>query len=527
MMFLAPTRGESSTQFIVTAEEMKRYDTNTIETIGIPALVLMERAALAAAEAAKEAVRCESPAVLVLAGTGNNGADGLAVARLLAQVGMEVEVVCCGDPERATPQWQTQRQILTHYPVSFCPEPRKPRYDLLVDALFGVGLSRPVEREHAALIRRFNETPGFKLALDIPSGIHSDDGRVMGTAVQADHTICFAFLKRGLCLSPGRIHAGRITVADIGIDQAAFLREPPAMFAYICPAAAMLPPREASANKGGFGKLTLAAGSLGMTGAAILSTRAAMQSGLGMVRVITPEHGRLALHTAVPEAMVETRACKTVPDEQSAAALKAALDWADALAIGPGLGREPRAHRLLTAFLTESRLPLVLDADALNLLSEDPLLMEEAARQGREGRALVLTPHMGELARLLGQPIEAVLEDKAGSVRLLAQRLFAVVVGKDDRTLIAHPNRSSPLCINLNGNDGMATAGSGDVLTGLLAGLLTQGMDPFAAACAAVRIHGEAGDLAAASLGPHAVTAGEIASHLHRVFTAPVSQSSK
>lgn len=488
-------------KYLVTAGEMRRADNYTMEEIGIPGAVLMERAALAACRAVSEYCS-EYPHLnrraLIMAGTGNNGGDGLALARLLAEAGFRTDVWVVGEETRASGQWRQQRKILQQYPVDFCSKPQKTEYTILVDALFGVGLSRELSGVFEDAVERFNGLSGWKLALDMPSGVDSDTGRIMGkSSVRADRTVTFGWCKRGLALYPGCLAAGKLTVESIGIPEAAFGGEMPGMFALEESPEELLPPRCPWGNKGTFGKVLLAAGSVNMAGAAALAAKAAYRAGAGMIRVITPAENREILQISVPEALVGT-------EEEFAAG----LDWADVIAIGPGLGKGERAKSLLLEAVTASRLPLLIDGDGLNLLAQNPDIRRSLAKQGAAGRCIVLTPHVGELARLLGESIPQVQEDIVRRGGELAMELQAVVAAKDARTFIC--GAGEPVCVNLCGNSGLATAGSGDVLAGIVAGLMAQGMTGYRAACVGAYLHGCAGDRAAMRLGEHACMAGDL-----------------
>ena len=461
-------------KYLVSAAEMRRYDNNTIDKIGIPAMVLMERAALAAVERIK--MHCEGRKgkkhVLILAGMGNNGGDGLAVARLLAENRMNecsVEVWCVGNQEKASAQWKSQRAILEHYPVKFVEEPVLEYYDVIVDALFGVGLSREVAGEYAHAIKIYNALEGWKLALDLPSGIDSDTGRVWGVAVRADETVTFGFVKRGLVLYPGCEYTGLLHCADIGITKASFFGEEPEMFAYDEEVRELLPKRNPAGNKGTFGKVLLVAGSLNMAGASILAARGAYRAGAGMVKVITHQENRTILQQAVPEALLGT-----YED------LAESISWADVLVIGPGLGMSEESYGALKILLSEPGKPLVVDADGLNLLAKYPELKALLAEAGKNGRDIILTPHVGELARLAGCTVSECKENLWVIADKVAEELHAVVAAKDARTFICA--KDAPICLNVSGNSGMATAGSGDVLAGIIGALAAQGMSAYRAA---------------------------------------------
>ncbi len=533
-------------KYVVTAAQMKRYDANTIEKIGIPGMVLMERAALAVlseAEAYAEKKDAKKSA-LVLAGMGNNGGDGLALARLLSEKGWRVRVWCVGAREKASEQWKQQFAILQNYPVETGSKPENEEYTVLIDALFGVGLSRELTGCFAEAVETFNRFRGYKIALDIPSGIHSDTGRVMGTAVKADLTAAFGFLKRGHFLYPGALYCGRVKDFSVGISEKSFFGEVPtavkadltAAFGFlkrghflypgalycgrvkdfsvgiseksffgevpemVCcdePVKKLLPERDRAGNKSTFGKVLLAAGSVNMAGAAVLAAKAAYRTGAGMVKVITPEGNRIIVQSSVPEALFGTEK-----------ELVRSLVWADVIAAGPGLSTGESALACLKTVIYESSLPLVADADALNLLAGDEVLAEAIAAQGAEGRAVILTPHVGELSRLLSRSIAELKENLPAAAQELAEKYHAVAVVKDASSIVCDGKR---FCIHPGGNSGMATAGSGDVLTGIIAALLGQGMEPFAAASAGVCLHQAAGRKAAERFGEHGMTAGDIA----------------
>lgn len=490
-------------KYLVSASEMKQYDKNTIEKIGIPACVLMERAALAAAEAVEE--RCAGIQgrrdVLVMAGTGNNGGDGLAMARLLSEKGYNVEVWCVGERQKATEQWKQQMEILKKYPVILTQEPARQEYTVMVDALFGVGLGREIQGCYREAVETFQRRNGWKLALDLPSGVDSDTGRIWGCGVRADMTVTFGFCKRGLALYPGCEFAGEVRTADIGISERSFFGAEPVMYAFDESVAELMPGRKKDGNKGSFGKILLVAGSENMAGAAVLAARAAYRSGAGMVKIVTPEINRIILQCTVPEALL------SVPEN-----LAEDMEWADVVAMGPGAGQYGTAFSCLEQVIREGEKPLLLDADGLNLLAAHPKWREILAGQGKDGRKIVLTPHVGELSRLVGKSVAECKQDLPAIGKGLAEELHAVVAAKDARTFIC--GEKGGICVNLSGNSGMATAGSGDVLAGVIASFLAQGMDAFRAAAVGAYVHGRAGDAAAAIKGQYACMAGDIAEHI-------------
>lgn len=487
-------------RYLVSAEEMRKLDQYTMEQIGIPAVVLMERAALCIKEKILTFIKRNpylKKSVFIVAGSGNNGGDGLALARLLSEEGWEVDVLLAGNPEHASKEWVMQEKILKNYSVNFCSELPEKEYSVLVDALFGVGLSRNVEGKHAELLSKMNQMTGRKIAIDIPSGVDATTGKVLGIAFCADETITFAFGKRGLYFYPGCVFAGEVTVVDIGIPYKITNEIHPGMYALDEEPEELLPKRLPFGNKGTFGKVLLVAGSYGMAGAAVLAAKAAYRIGAGMVKVITAAENREIIQTALPEALFGT-----------GGELEESLVWANIIAIGPGMGKSKEAKKLLEIVIDKSALPLVVDADALNILAENDEMAGVLKEQCANKRRVVLTPHPGELARLLHCDIQEVKENHLRCAEALASEYKSVVVAKDARTVIC--NQRGDLCLNLTGNSGMATAGSGDVLTGMIAGLIAQGMEVDKAACIGTYIHGCRGDYVSEAKGQHACIAGDL-----------------
>lgn len=487
-------------KYLVTSEEMKQYDNNTIEKIGIPGMVLMERAALSVFAFIEQRycrTKSESIKILVVAGMGNNGGDGLALARLFSERGYPVTVWCVGDESKATAQWKLQRKILENYPVQIEAKAPTGEYTMYVDALFGVGLSREVQGVYGEAIQFINQKQGDKIALDIPSGLDAGTGEVLGCAVKADCTITFGFCKRGLVFYPGCEYAGEVITADVGITKQSFFGAEPSMYYYDENVEDLLPIRTQNGNKGTFGKVLVVAGSVNMAGAAVLAAQGAYRAGAGMVKVITPAENREILQSTVPEALLGT------PDD-----LEDSLKWADVAVIGPGIGQGEVAAECMKA-VVDCSLPLVIDADGLNLIAKMPML-QESIKTRKE--PVIFTPHVGELARLTGENINRLKTNLSHYGVKAAEALDVILVAKDARTFICGIGR--PVCVNLRGNSGMATAGSGDVLAGIIGGLLAQGMEPFDAAAVGVYAHACAGDKAAKHLGEHSVMAGDIAAYM-------------
>lgn len=521
-------------EYLVTAGEMKCYDNNTISHFGISALVLMERAALAATE---EIMKRTAPGqrVLIAAGCGNNGGDGIAVGRMLMLNGYKTCVCLVGDRRKCSRETERQLQIIENYGCPVQSKIDEEEYDIVVDALFGIGLSRKLEDCFAQAVESINQKHAFVCALDIPSGIHADTGLVMGNAVKADLTVTFAFKKLGHVLYPGCEYAGEVVCRDIGITAESFLGRRPLVYTYQEDACRLLPKRKSSGNKGTFGKVLIIAGSVNMSGACELCAKSAYRIGAGLVRVVTPEANRCIIQQDVPEALLMTYFPRLSEEKFTAGTkpeLLEAFQWADCIALGPGLGKSPEARLLLTWAVTETRKPLVLDADGINLLAESDELkqyLENGRRAGSEiersmdsegkaqaGQQMIMTPHVGEFARLAACSTAQVKQDMLGKVKEMADRYRCVMVCKDARTAAAFCNKEERY-LNINGNDGMATAGMGDVLTGIIAGLLAQGMSVQEAAVFGVYLHAAAGDIAAKEWGRHGLMAQDVVDALRKI----------
>ena len=523
-------------EYLLTGAEMASCDARTSNVIGIPSLVLMERAALSVVDSVdvflrkkfSGAGRGRRPVVLAAAGRGNNGADALAAGRILLDRGWDVRFCRLSGKISPDSSFAVQENILRQYgkdvaefPDSLLSkvlkhqdltgkaltntsfsmgEPAAAVPDLIIDGLFGTGLSRDLSGQAAECVEAINfcrdRFGSYVVAVDIPSGISSDDGSVMGCAVRCDETATFAFYKRGHFLHPGTVYAGVCHLAQIGITWRAFEKMPPMFTLVDAEAADLLPVRDPGGNKGTFGKVLIAAGRRNMCGAALLAARACMAAGAGMVRIFTHEANRLIIQQAIPEALLDTFTDEETP-ARIAAKLRASLDWADIAAAGPAMGTDETAAALLCEILEYvqadgSRRPLrglVLDADALRLLAKDDALCSLLA--GRQPEIpCILTPHMAEFAALAGQSVPECIANRANLVQEQADRLRSTIACKDARTLVAQPSLSAkkegvsgqgsqcgvdPVCrqyLNTTGNSGMAAAGSGDVLTGITAAFL-------------------------------------------------------
>jgi NAD(P)H-hydrate epimerase len=493
---------------------MRSLDRPTIETLGIPDEILMEVAGRAVAECARELLP-DGGEVMVVCGAGNNGGDGLVAARHLHLVGIPVRVALLGEERSlrgaAAANWKRARRV--GVPVDG-PRWRAPARGVLVDAVFGTGLSRPVAKGAAAALRRINAARAAGegrvrvLAVDLPSGLCADSGAVLGVAVRADATLALGLPKLGLCLEPGRSLAGRVRVARIGIADAAPGVAPEAELWTRAAAGARLPARPRDGHKGTFGHALVVAGSEGKSGAAALAALGAGRIGAGLVTIACPAGLNDVLEVKCTEAMTAP-----VPDTSERAlaagaedAIAALAAERDAVGLGPGIGRGAETQKLVRALALRIEGPLALDADALFAFRGDPGPLR------RRRAATVLTPHPGEAARLLGCTAAEVNRDRVGAARRLAAQSGSVVVLKGAATLVATP--SGPTLVNPTGGPELASGGTGDVLLGAVVGLLAQGLDARDAAALAAYVHGLAGERVAASTGPAGLLASELAHEL-------------
>lgn len=493
--------------YLVTQKEMKAYDIYTIEHIGIPAPVLMERAALAVAGEVERILQGRKGKVLCVCGGGNNGGDGLALTRLLLDKRIAVDTVFLGDESRVGKEVQIQLSILRQYGYEPVKEIPHGDYAIVVDAIFGTGLSREVTGIYRQIIETINQMHAYTISVDIPSGLDGDTGKVLGTAIVADETVTLAFAKRGLYLYPGSHYAGKIITADIGITEKSFNGRKPGMYTRKDAPASVWPSRRPDGNKGTFGKVLLIAGSAGMAGAALLAGESAYRTGAGMVKLVVPEAIREIVQEKLPEALLFHYENSTALTTEEEIAFLKACEWADTLAVGPGLSVCESGRRFMELVLRTIK-PLVIDADGLNILAENENLKQLLKKRQEAGGKTVLTPHMGELARLLGKPLAEVTVAETESTCQAAEEFHCIVVGKSARSYVYEPG--GLIYLNTAGNDRMATAGSGDTLLGILTALIAQGMEARAAAEAGVYLHACAGDAASKAANGAGITASDI-----------------
>lgn len=560
--------------YIADAAEAKEIDKISIQEIGIPSLVLMEKASMAVAACVRSYSKTGSlhttmlskdisenkaaflqenhtdlwqERVLAVCGTGNNGGDGVAAARLLWESGYHVSVLVLGQQEKCTREMLTQLSIADHLGIPILWDDfskdtigvramgyggkyqavttEKPlEYSIIIDAIFGIGLSRPVSALYADWIEWINASPASVISVDIPSGIDASTGDVLGKAVKADVTITFGVNKRGLALYPGMQYAGEVVVADIGFPEKAVCQVDPKAYTYAPEnISLLLPRRKPRSNKGSYGRVLIIAGSPQMSGACYFAAEAAYRVGCGLVQVFTAKENAVIVRTKLPEAIVSTWSEGIT--EEEAVQIKAAIRSASAVVIGPGLGQSKEALSLVKLALDllckreqnrEDSKPLIMDADALNLLAG----MEEYFEEDGAGRRrinlppnVILTPHLKEMSRLIQWKLSDIASHMVTAVQSCGEG--CTIVLKDARTLVSDGDK---IYINTTGNHALAKGGSGDVLSGMIGGLSAQGMSPMEAASLAVCLHGMTADAYVQRNGRHTMLASDILAEIPNVM---------
>jgi NAD(P)H-hydrate epimerase len=505
--------------YLVTAQEMRELDRLTIEEYRTPGLVLMERAGAGATEALLQTLpHARRTGVLVLAGKGNNGGDGFVMARLLKKQGIACEVVLTakkeevqGDALRNLQAFIRMRgkvtEVIESVQLALVREKLK-QYGVIVDALLGTGLNAPVGGLLASLIDIVNTSGLPVVAVDIPSGLNADRGEPLGVAVQAELTVTFGFPKVGHIGDPGAPYVGKLAIVDIGIVPEAIAKVRPHLELLTKEEVGMLVrTRHRAAHKGDYGHLLVLAGARGKSGAALLCGGAALRVGTGLVTLGGPSSLNGIFSTALIESM--TVPLPELPDGSfrfAVRTLKPAIAGKNVIAFGPGVGVSTETIAMTRWLLTHSEVPLVLDADALNCLATDVTMLRQAHA------LVVLTPHPGEMARLLGSSNAAVQTQRLAVARDFAKRHGCFLVLKGANTVVAAPDGRA--WVNTTGNPGMASGGMGDVLTGIISGLLAQGYPPEEACSLGVFLHGHVGDLAAEERGEIGIVARDLIERL-------------
>ena len=495
--------------------QMRELDRQAIEEAGIPGIVLMENAG-------RETVRVlndyypdlQEARVIVFAGRGNNGGDGFVIARHLTNRGCEVVVFLMGHLDDLSGDAATNARIATAMAIPILEIESKTQLtaqrdviqnvDIIVDAMFGTGLKRALKDIFSDAVMVINESNAFVVSVDIPSGLLSDTGSIIGQAVMADLTVTYGLPKPGLLIYPGAYHTGQLVVADISIPRT-LVDDMHLSGEILSPVhfPAFFSPRAPDSHKGRYGHLLILAGSPGKTGAAILAARAAARTGTGLVTLAAPSPLNTVYESTLAEIMTFPLPGKSPvfhPDHIEA--VRDALIGKSAVLIGPGIGTSPETEEFLRALMASIDVPVILDADALNIIatSHGPWF--------KPGITRILTPHPGEFSRLTDLEVRAVLDEQLDVITDFAGTNHCIVVLKTARTLIAYPD--GRFWINITGNPGLAKGGSGDILAGMIAGLAARGLEPEQAAIAGVFWHGLTGDLASEQLGMHEMLAGDM-----------------
>lgn len=495
--------------YVLDAAHMRGADEGTIEKLGIGQAVLMERAALAVVDLV---LKYRPDKVLCVCGSGNNGGDAVAVARILTMQGIKTDVYLCAEPEKQKDSVKKQYAILGKIGGRTVTALDFSEYDMIVDGVFGVGLDREITGRYADIINAINvaaENGSTVVAVDIPSGIHTDTGAVMGVAVKAIETVSFAYYKPAHLLYPGAGYCGNITVCDIGICADFFYgKDELNTFTVSSETTVFLPKRKRDGNKGTFGRVLIIAGSQHMYGACFLSALAAFRMGAGLVDVYTHEINRRVLQEKLPESILHTYDETGVDVEM----LCRLMQNASCVVIGPGLSTDKSATVLVDTVMQHCEKTIVADADALNCIAKNKELLE--TQRLFPERELIITPHPGELSRLTGKSVSELKEDFTDNIKTFAKKHRMIVVGKDAGTVVSD---GCQIYFNQTGNDGMATAGSGDVLSGIIGALCASGLDGFEAAWKGVFLHGRAGDVAVNMSNTRSLMASDIADMLKEI----------
>ena len=525
---------------VVTAAEMRQIDQDTIEVIGIPGIVLMETAGRAIVRAIVQHYPT-AQRIGILVGKGNNGGDGLVIARQLAHTGHDVYIFLVSPADSFTAEADINLQIVKRLTASFSlpvapkgglrleeivtdaklgPDFFRERStalnhiascELLVDAILGTGLRGTVRDPITTVIDAINSLSTPILSVDLPSGLDADTGNPLGTCVQADRTVTIGLPKRGVLVHPGAELAGKLEVIDIGFpEQVIEAQNIKVNWTTAARASQWMPPRPPASHKGTYGRVLVVAGSTGMTGAAALTSEAALRAGAGLVTLATPKHLNPILEGLLPEAMTLPLS-ETEAGSLSASATAAILEFAEktksVLAIGPGISQHPDTVALVHQLVRENRehklgLRMVIDADGLNALAQSEEIMSLLNRE------TVLTPHPGEMGRLTNTSVSTLEEDRIRTAQTFASKYGTTLVFKGAPTVTADAEEN--VWINSTGNPGMGTGGMGDILTGVIAGLMAQGLSTERAATLAVYVHGLAGDIVSEKLGMHGLIASDV-----------------
>ena len=499
-------------EYILTAEEMKQCDSYTIEHFHVPSIVLMERAALKCVASMMRA-KFDFTRVLVVCGSGNNGGDGYAIARLLNERGVSVDILSTGIITSMSPETRENYESCISYKIPVKSSIRDDDYTLVVDAMFGVGLNRELEKKtiyYIDLINDLKKKGANVVAVDIPSGINASNGKVMGAAVKADMTVTFAYYKKGLMLYPGADYAGKVVLADIGITKESLNEEMLSLSALTKHdlLKADFLKRKNYSNKSTYGKVLLIVGNEEMSGCAVLAATSCFRCGAGMVRVFTHENNKSIISDKLPEAMIDT-----YDDNLDMNKLSEAVKWSDVIGIGPGIGRNKLAKTIFEFVFFKASSPIVIDADAIHILKQYRMTLKN-----EKDKDIIITPHIGEMSDFTGLSKSELLDELIENSLDAAYLYNLTCVCKDARTIIA--SQYGDYRINITGNNGMASAGMGDCLLGIICALRARTDDSFEAASFGAYIHGLAGDLAAEKVGKAGLLATDLINELKTCLEA-------
>lgn len=498
---------------VVNSNEMREIDRYTIDNIGIPGIVLMENAAMAVVSETIQLIRkCKK--IVICCGIGNNGGDGFAIARILKCNNIDVSIVIIGDTSKIKGDAKINYDIARKLDINifeYSSEEKQQNVenilensDVIFDSIFGTGLCREITGKYLEIINIINKVNAYKIAVDIPSGLNANTGHVLGACILADKTISFCLPKVGLLLYPGLGYVGDLIIADIGIPNRSLERiESNISIMDDYNFRNFMPKRKAMSHKGTYGKILVIAGTEKMAGAAVMTTLASYRTGAGLVKTFIEESISSIITTCVPEAIIETytRNGNNLLEEDKNKLLDN-LKWADTIAIGPGLSNDDITREMLEIIINNYDKKIVIDADGINVLAKDLDILNKRKSE------IVITPHIGEMSRLTKYSISDITNNTINIAREFSEKYGVTCVLKSSRTITA--SKKGIVNINIYGNSGMATAGSGDVLTGIIVSLIAQGMNPFDGAILGVYIHSKAGDKAKEEVGEYALIANDI-----------------
>ncbi len=495
-------------KFALNGEMAHFVDRYTIEQMGVPGIVLMERAALSVANrVAQAAVELGGNVrIAVVCGCGNNGADGIALARILTWQGLLTEIIIVGNENNATEEFLLQKEIAVKSNMVFSNNFNFEEYDIVVDSLFGTGLSREITGKYYDVINHINESKSYVISVDIPSGIDATDGKVLGIAVKSELTVTFGYHKMGMLLYPGKEYTGEVVVADIGLYPFA-VNEINAARYFTCEDIDRIPKRLDYSNKGTYLRTLVIAGSSDMSGAAYLSAGSAYRCGAGLVEILSHKNNSEILKKLLPEAIVSG-----YDEENAIGILMEKIEKADIIILGPGLSTENVAKDIVKFILENAKVPTIIDADALIIISTDMSLLKNCRS------TVIITPHIGEMTRLTGKSKADILKDIIKNADDFAKEYGVVCVLKDAVTIVAGPQKEDCVYINTSGCSAMSKAGCGDVLTGVIAAMLSLKLEPLSAASMGVYIHGLAGEMAVAGRSSHSMLASDMLDEFGKIL---------